>query len=326
MAATRRSRGPGRRPCRRRVLLRRAPDRARAREDAGFTLIETILALVLLALVLSSMAGLLLGGMRNAAGLQRRQAAVTLAAQALEAARALTVVADQNSCVKLLQGRDQTSADQQWDIAPAGFTAVTDEAWTSNLCTGPVLLPLQGLPGAAGTSTDPAVVNGLSYTVRNFVGRCSLNAARAACVTSAAAPANAATLYRVLSLVTWSGIGCSGTCQYSASTLLDPSADPLFNVRGATAPVAVPDTICLAGGAPGTIDIVANDTGSLGPSPVTVVSAPSKGTLAASISSGVGGYRPNAGATGTDTFTYYLSDVNGLVSSTVTVQVQLGGC
>ncbi len=281
---------------------------------------------MLLAIVLGAMAGLLLGGMRNAAGLQRRQAAVTLAAQALESARALSVVADQYSCVKLLQGRDQTSTDQQWDLAPASFTAVTDEAWTSNLCTGPVLLPFQGLPGAAGTSTDPVVVNGQSYTVRNFVGRCTLDATRASCVTSAAAPANSATLYRVLSLVSWSGIGCSGTCQYSASTLLDPSADPLFNVRGATAPVAVADVICLAGGAAGTIDIVANDTGSLGPSPVTIVSAPSKGTLAAAITSGVGGYTPNAGATGTDTFRYYLSDVNGLVSNTVTVQIQLGGC
>jgi hypothetical protein len=189
-----------------------------------------------------------------------------------------------------------------------------------------VLLPLQGLPGAAGTSTDPVVVNGLRYTVQNFVGRCALDAARAACVTSAAAPAGSARLYRVLSLVTWTGIGCSGTCQYSASTLLDPSADPLFNVRGASAPVAVADTICLAGGAAGTIDIVANDTGSLGPSPVTVVGQPTKGTLAAAISSGVGGYKPNAGATGTDTFSYYVSDVNGLVSNTVTVQIQLGGC
>ena len=58
---------------------------------------------------------------------------------------------------------------------------------------------------------------------------------------------------------------------------------------------------------------------------MTIVSAPSKGTLAAAITSGVGGYTPNAGATGTDTFRYYLSDVNGLVSNTVTVQVQLGG-
>src|SRR3954451_1693812 len=137
MAATRRSCGPGRRPRRRRVALRRARNPTPLRDDVGFTLIETILSLVLLALVLGSMAGLLLGGVGNAAGLQRRQAAVTLAAQALEAARALSVVADQNSCVKLLQGRDQTSVDQQWDLAPASYAAVTDEAWASNLCAGP---------------------------------------------------------------------------------------------------------------------------------------------------------------------------------------------
>lgn len=199
--------------------------------------------------------------------------------------------------------------------------------WTSNLCSGPLLLPFQGLPGTAGTATDPVVVGGQQYTVQNYVGTCALDAARANCVTAAAAPAGAPVLYRVLALVTWSGTGCSSpTCQYSASTLLGASSDPLFNVRGASAPVALPDTFCLAGGAAGTINVIANDTGSLGPTPVTIVQAPSKGTLASSISSGVGGYTPNAGASGTDTFRYYLSDVNGLVSNPVTATIQLGGC
>jgi type II secretory pathway pseudopilin PulG len=301
--------------------------RAHRNEDGGFTLVEVVISLVLLSLVMSSMAVMLVAGLRNAAGLQRRQVAVTLGQQALEAARALSVTPDQSSCVKLLQGRLQMPTDQQWAGAPSGFTAVTDEVWASNLCSGPVLLPFQGLPGTAGTATDPVVVGGQSYTVQTYVGTCALATGRTGCVSSSSAPAGAPTLYRVLADVTWSGVGCdAATCDYTASTLLDTSSDPQFNVRGAAAPVAAADTVCLPSGGPGTIDIIANDTGSLGPSPVTVVAQPTKGTLASTIASGVGGYTPNSGASGTDSFTYYVSDVNGVLSNTVTVTITIGGC
>ena len=59
---------------------------------------------------------------------------------------------------------------------------------------------------------------------------------------------------------------------------------------------------------------------------VTIVNAPHKGTLGATISSGISSYTPQGGASGTDTFTYYLTDVNGLLSSTVTVTITIGGC
>ena len=309
------------RPSRRALVARR-----RGHGDGGFTLIEVILALVLLSTLMSSMAVLFVRGMQHLAGLQHRQVAVQVAAQALEAVRAVSTTPGQNACVKLLQGRGQAAADLQWDDAPAEFTAITDEVWTSNLCPGAIVVPWQGVPGPGGAVTDPVVVGGQSYTVQTYIGTCVLTAARATCLRAADVPAGGPVMYRVLVSVAWSGGGCVNGCSYAASTLIDTNADPTFNVRGTAGPVATADTVCLPGGGPGTINILGNDTGSLGSSPVTVVTPPQHGSLAASISSGVGGYTPSAGASGTDTFTYYVTDVNGQISPTVTVTLTLGGC
>ena len=203
-------------------------------DDGGFTLVEVVISLVLLSLVMSSMAVMLVAGLRNAAGLQRRQVAVTLGQQALEAARALSVDPDQNSCVKLLQGRQQMPTDQQWAGAPSGFTAVTDEVWTSNLCTRARAAAVPGAAGNRGHGDGSGrrrrpVLHGadLRGHVRPRHGSHRL-------CQQLGAPAGAPTLYRVLADVTWSGVGCdAATCEYTASTLLDTSSDPLFNVRGA---------------------------------------------------------------------------------------------
>jgi prepilin-type N-terminal cleavage/methylation domain-containing protein len=299
----------------------------RRRGDRGFTLVEVVVALVLLSAIMSALAVQFVGGVKHMSALQRRQAAVQVAAQALEAVRAASAVPGANGCVKLLQGRSQAAADAQWAGAPADLTAITDEVWTSNLCTGPIVLPWQGLPGAAGATTDPVVVGGQPYTVQTYIGTCVLTAARSSCLRSSAVPGGGPVLHRVLVEVDWDGTGCSaGMCSYTASTLIDTSADPTYNVRGAAAPVAVADSICLPGGGAGTIDVVGNDTGSLGQNPVTIVAPPHKGGLAPSITSGVGGYTRSSGASGTDSFTYYLTDVNGQISSTVTVTLTLGGC
>jgi hypothetical protein len=178
-----------------------------------------------------------------------------------------------------------------------------------------------------GSVTNPVVISGQSYTLTTYIGTCVLTASRTACLRSAAVPGGTTTMYRIVAHVTWRGTGCgTGTCVYSTSTLVESSPDPVFNVRGAAAPVATADSVCLASGGPGTLNLVSNDTGALGRNPVTIVAGPTKGTLGSTIPTGIGSYRPNTGATGTDTFTYYDTDVNGVLSSTVTVTVRIGGC
>jgi prepilin-type N-terminal cleavage/methylation domain-containing protein len=306
----------------------RVPGTSRVRrDDAAFTLVEVMISMVLLTLLLSSVGVLFVGGIKHEAGLQHRQTAVVLAQEAIEAARAVSPAADAQGCVKLLQGRTKALVDAQWSDAPSGVTSATDEAWMPSGCTGAVILPLQGAVAGMGSVTDPVLVGGQPYTVTTYVGTCVLTAARDACLRAADVPGGATTMYRVVTRVTWTGTGCdTGPCTYSTSTLVDSSPDPVFNVRGAAAPVATADTVCLAGGGPGTLDVLSNDTGALGKNPVTVVAAPTKGTLGSTISTGIGGYTPQTGATGTDTFTYYDTDVNGEMSSTVTVTITIGGC
>lgn len=292
------------------------------------SLVEVVIAMVLMSILMTTSAAVFIRGAGNGAGLQRRQAAVTLAQQSIEATRAVTTTPDAQGCVKLLQGRTKAVVDAQWAAAPGTVTSVTDEAWAPDGCGGSVIIPLQGLVGAVGAVTDPVVLGGQAYTVTTYIGTCALawGQGGSTCGPDTGAP-NTVPVYRVVVRVTWSGVGCTAqTCAYTASTLLDGSPDPVFNVRSAAAPVAAPDAVCLPSGGPGTIDVVANDSGSLGRTPVTIVSPPARGTLSPAIGSGIGGYTPNGGATGTDTFTYQLTDVNGVSSGTATVTITIGGC
>jgi hypothetical protein len=93
-------------------------------------------------------------------------------------------------------------------------------------------------------------------------------------------------------------------------------------------PVAVNDTATVFAGAPTPINVLANDTepdDGINPASVFVVGNPANGT-ASPDPSGNGDiiYTPNAGFTGTDTFTYQVADNGGVISNvaTVTVTVQ----
>jgi hypothetical protein len=136
----------------------------------------------------------------------------------------------------------------------------------------------------------------------------------------------AATLYRVVVVVGWRGAACpAGSCHYVLSTMFDPSADPVFNVRGALAPIPVADSYCARAGTAIMLSLLANDSGSLQISPVTVATPPGHGTLGSGISSGIASYTPTAGWTGVDSFSYRLTGVSGAQSGTVSVTVTVGG-
>jgi prepilin-type N-terminal cleavage/methylation domain-containing protein len=299
--------------------------RARAATEEGFTLVEVIIALVLMSVVMSSIAVFFVGSVRHGAGLQRRQAAVAVAGQALEAARAVSALPDSAGCVKLLQGRTQSLVDAQWASAPSTVDlSTTAKGVMPASCGSTAIVPLTGVARAMGTVVDPIVLNGLPYTVRTFIGTCKLTGSTGGCTTSG----TGSTLYRIVVAVTWTGAGCAGTCQYTTSSLVDPSSDPVYNVRSASAPVAVADSLCFTRNTPAAFNIIANDTGALGNAPVTVVSTPTKGTLGSTVTSGVASYTPITNANGGDSFTYKLTDVNGVVSSVVTASITIknGSC
>lgn len=96
------------------------------------------------------------------------------------------------------------------------------------------------------------------------------------------------------------------------------------------APVTVNDGAILQGGAPMTINVIANDTdagaaggaGAIDPATVVIVTAPTNGTAVAN-PDGTVTYTPNVGTT-TDTFTYTVQDFCGATSLPATVTIVSG--
>ena len=273
---------------------RRAPQQAP--DDRGFTLLENVLAVVLVGLVLASAAVTFVGATRSAAVLQSHQAAVRLAGQALATARAVPAALRTDGCVPLLDGRTESAVTAQWAARPAALDlGATDRAVTPPACAvHPPTVPLRGLrTGPDQTVTDPVVVGGQTYTVQTFVGTCWLPRAGGTCGPAAAvASPDATVLYRVVVAVSWSAArGCPGGCLYTVETLRDPPFDPLFDARRPTPSIplavrAVPDeeSADVTWGAPTSpgdspvlgFTVTATPVG--GGTPVTVTVAPSATT------------------------------------------------
>ncbi|HET9657930.1 MAG TPA: Ig-like domain-containing protein [Kineosporiaceae bacterium] len=271
-----------------RAVIRRAPD------DGGFTLVEVVVALVLLTMVTVGASTLFMRGVSTSASLDRRQEAVAVAGQSLELVRSLSPVRDTSGNSKLVAGRTKGVVDAQLAAAVADLSQTDEEYDTTATASSTPVLPL------AATTT----VAGITYTAQRIVGSCWRPSAGGACVKAAVKANPSLFMYRVLIQVTWSEGGattCSGTaCSYVLSTLIDPSSDPTFNLNAtnaawpgapvlqaitATTPMNTPVTIDLASsvvaaGTPLVASIVSTSQGanaSLVPNTTTVTVTPANG-------------------------------------------------
>ncbi|NAZ81701.1 prepilin-type N-terminal cleavage/methylation domain-containing protein [Kineococcus sp. R8] len=236
-----------------------------AGDDEGFTLVEVIVALALLALVAAATLTFFIRGASSATGLQRQQAAVGVATQHLELARSV-------SPANLLKGRYAAAVDAQWGASTAPDLALTWRASTGPAPTAPAVPVAQAVP-LAGSAT----VSNQLYSTSTLIGHCyrdraAAGAASAPCTRAGGSAAGVADpgyvkLYRVVVEVTWRtagrGAGCAaGVCTYRASTLVDPTTDQRWIVssppvgsltprrvpaQSAAAPVAVDLQIVTAG-------------------------------------------------------------------------------
>ncbi len=107
----------------------RARVRATAASPDGFSLIEVVVALMLMILVMTSTAGFFVRGLTSTRSMQQRQAASALAAKAIETARAQVT---------------PTSGTAQIVVANKEYTVVTtpQPCWvdaTSGECEGPTV-------------------------------------------------------------------------------------------------------------------------------------------------------------------------------------------
>jgi hypothetical protein len=272
-----------------------------------------------------------LSGMRSVAELQHRQAATSIAAHAMELITSVSAQEDASGCVPLLYGRTESAVRAQWAAAPSGVDLTTmDPAWNEPACPATSAVPLAGLASPVpDDGTTPAVTRGgIGYTVRSYIGSCRRSPASGVCDQETAPTTNDPRMYRAVVAVGWRGTACpSSSCLYTVSTLIEPAPDPLFNLRSSTVPTAVADTACTSADTSVLVTLLANDSGPLGRTPVTIVSAPAHGTLNEAITSGIGIFTPAAGYTGLDSFTYRLTSSSGAQSASATVTVKIGvGC
>ena len=208
-------------------FLRRL-DAARMQSDptGGFSLIEVIVALGLILLVMTSSCRVLRHSLQTSSGQQSRQAAISVANQAIEIARAVPVA-------NLVDGRDQATADTQWAALPA--VAAAAKAASLEMYDAPPVAATVAVPFTVADQTT--FVNKTQYTVDTAIGGCWVTAtAPVRCTAPATPPTPTPNVYRVIVDVHWpakKGQSCPASrCDYVVTTLRDSSTDPVFNLAG----------------------------------------------------------------------------------------------
>ena len=224
------------------ALYRRLREASRS-DDAGFSLIEVIVALTLLLFIMSASVVFFVRSLQVSGLQQQRQAATALGEQQLELARNITPT-------DLLCGRTQTSVNAAWT---AGLASTSNELKAELAATATAqdwalptpahfACPLSGWP--AGTEAVPSgqttiVVGKTTFTYQVYIGDCWV--VGTSCSNGSTAPyigANANKyVYRVVVAVSWTpkaGQSCSTgkTCYFVDESLRDWHSDPTYVKAG----------------------------------------------------------------------------------------------
>lgn len=224
--------------------------RARAIGDGGISLIEVVMALMIIAVVMTSAAGFFLHSLKTTGGAASRQTAVDVTNQELENIRAVPAGS-------LLTGRTQSAVQAllAWPGAAnlTAFDDITNAGGVQNFdpqATNP--------NGAAVPTVTTQTVNNQVFTLHNFIDPCWLPVGTAqsaatqnlACGANPTPPAGQKTtvLLRVTVATSWTGgaaTDCTNGCTYAASSLVDPHSDPQFqsNISHPTITGINPSTI-----------------------------------------------------------------------------------
>ncbi|GAA0488275.1 hypothetical protein Ade02nite_81400 [Paractinoplanes deccanensis] len=221
------------------------PTRRRARVssgEAGFTIVEVIVAIAIVTIVMLSLASTFVVSSRVTNHQGDRLAAIQAADDAMERVRAL-----QSSAI--LTGRDLKSSTAQAQSAPAEVKALVngvmaydssadDDAGTCGITatTAPSAATstvLSACAAALPTSYLTFTLNGVVYRQHWYIYECARK--DSACTTTGVDdPAAGYTqFFQVVVSVTWTGRFCAtGTCAYASSSLIGRTTDePIFNTK-----------------------------------------------------------------------------------------------
>jgi prepilin-type N-terminal cleavage/methylation domain-containing protein len=186
-------------------------------DEAGFSLVEVLVAIALIGIVMSSLGAFFVTSMVVTSAQAGTQAAVQVANDGMERVRTLAGSA-------AVEGRDTVNAPAQWNSPVTGVSPYLDGMV--------VATDGDAAAGAGATATLPTspvtkIVNGVEYKQHWYVGECWQPAGGGTC--APAAFAGALKFFGVAVAVTWSEKSCD-PCSYVTTTLLGANGtEPLFN-------------------------------------------------------------------------------------------------
>jgi len=294
----------------------------RDERDAGFTLIEVVVALALIAIVAAASLTFFIRGTRSVTTQQRQQDAVAVANEAMETAYSRVPTTSAAGVSGLVTGRTQADVTAAWNAAVTdGVVGLSDTFPSWDTSTAPA--PAPGAGDDAVKLTRTVTESRIPFTVTTLVGHCYRlkTTTTAQCTQSGGsaagvAGANYTKLMRAIVVVRWPNVSgtCSGSlCSYSIAALLDPSTDLQWN--NTTLVLAADDGVNMDANTSVSIRVLDNDTlpqisaGST--NPVSIISSPVKkgttipmGTASVNPTTGVVTYTAPIDAHGEVTFGY----------------------
>ena len=210
--------------------------------EAGFSLIEILAALIVIAIVSVGAAAFFVTGIRGVNGQKQRQQAVYIADSVLEQARAINpgyMAGTTRS--ELVSGRTQAQVQSLLASTAATRLHISSQDDVSAADLNLDYDPTTTDPVALKPNPPNQTVNGTTYQISTFVDVCWISASTSlnAGSTSVCGPTKVDSTYtedyRVSVDVYWTAASpCSNGCDYSDSTLIDPNSDSQFNSNTST--------------------------------------------------------------------------------------------
>ena len=181
--------------------------------DEGLSLIEVMVALMMLTVVSVSAAVLFVGGLRTTGQQSVKQGAIAVATRSLEALQSVPVS-------QVLRGRTQSQVQAM--LSSPGMPILVSQDVTASDNFDP-------LASASSVAFIPVqrteTLDNVTYTVRTAVNRCYQSRVDKSCAKTVGNGGVA--IYRATIRVSWEAPGCSSTspnpasCSYAVSALLD---------------------------------------------------------------------------------------------------------
>lgn len=311
--------------------MNRPTTTTRHADDSGFTLVEVVAALAVMAVISTAALYFFVNGTRTVTHQSRSQAAVTVASESMERAFAVSakpVTKSAKTFSGLLVDRKQADVTAAWSAASAAGLDGLDQSY-------PAWDPFPTGGAAAVDLRRTTTLDGVTYTSDILIGTCyrlatSTSPQDCTKVTGqvndpGVAPAGRAQLLRVMVLVSWPDTTgtCGGRCTYEAQSLVDPNSDIVWN--NTTRPIAMDDLTSVPVGETVDVHVLLNDViGTVTSDPVVNVTAPTLGSTSRP-QPGVIRFLAPATQSGLATFTYQLRDQAGHMSDPATVSVKVTG-